>query len=107
MILILRVYGKQKGSRPLGQEAQGPIARDKPVHYEIRVQGHLSQTWVDYLDDVEISLSGEGDRAVTTLSGQALDQSALMGLLNSLFDLGYTLIAVEYQPGPRKEGTQD
>jgi hypothetical protein len=107
VIFILQVYRKQKGSRPLEQEVQGPIARDKPVHYKIVVQGHLNQTWAGYLGDVKVSLSGERERAVTTLSGQALDQSALMGLLNGLFDLGYTLLSVEYQPGPRKEGTQD
>jgi hypothetical protein len=36
-----------------------------------------------------------------------MDQAALMGLLNSLYDLGFSLLSVEYQPNPRKEVTED
>ena len=82
---------------------QEPINRDEPVRYQIQVQGHLSQTWADYLGGMAVSISGEGERTVTTLSGQAMDQAALMGLLNSLYDLGLSLLSVKYQSDPRKE----
>jgi hypothetical protein len=54
-----------------------------------------------------VSVSGAGERAVTTLSGQAVDQAALMGLLNSLYDLGHSLLSVEHQSDPGKEVAED
>jgi hypothetical protein len=89
------------------QKAQARITRDEPVSYQIQVQGHLSQTWADYLGNLAVSVSGDGQAAVTTLSGQVTDQAALMGLLNSLYDLGFSLLSVEYQPNPRKEVVPD
>ncbi len=86
---------------------QQPIARDEPVSYQIQVQGYLSQTWADYLGSMAVSVSGQRERAVTTLSGQVMDQAALMGLLNSLYDLGFSLLSVKYQANPREEVTED
>ena len=37
----------------------------------------------------------ESERVVTTLSGQMVDRAALMGILNNLYGLGFTLMAVE------------
>ena len=82
------------------------LTRDQPATYRIQVQGHLGQNWVDYLGGLSISVSGEPDQAVTTLSGKVLDQAALFGILNSLYDMGYPLLYVEYltQHSPQKEG---
>ena len=84
-----------------------PIARDEPVSYQIQVQGRLSQTWADYLGSMDVSVSGEREQAVTTLLGQVRDQAALMGLLNSLYYLGFSLLSLEYQANPRKEVAED
>jgi hypothetical protein len=46
---------------------------------------------------LSVSVSDEADRIVTTLSGQVIDQAALMGILNGLYDMGYRLLAVEFQ----------
>jgi hypothetical protein len=73
--------------------------------FEIQVHGRLSQAWADCLGDVVISASGENELAVTTLTGHALDRAALMGLLNSLYDLGLTLVSVACQPVPGNEMT--
>lgn len=72
------------------------LTRDQLAAYRIRVQGQLGQDWVDYLGGLTISVSGEPDQAVTTLSGKVLDQAALFGILNSLYDMGYPLLCVEY-----------
>ena len=37
----------------------------------------------------------ESERVVTTLFGQMVDRAALMGILNNLYGLGFTLMAVE------------
>jgi hypothetical protein len=44
--------------------------------------------------------------AVTTLSGEIIDQAALMGILDTLYDIGYPLLCVEYlaQLSPQKGG---
>jgi hypothetical protein len=47
---------------------------------------------------LSISVTGERDQSVTTLSGEVLDQAALMGVLNGLYGMGFTLLSVEYQP---------
>jgi hypothetical protein len=86
---------------------EAPITRDEPVSYQIQVQGRLSQAWADYLGSMEVSVSGERGQAVTTLVGRVKDQAALMGLLNSLYDLGFSLLSVEYQANPRKEVAED
>lgn len=46
---------------------------------------------------LEISVTGSQDQPVTTLTGELLDQAALMGVLNGLYSLGYALLSVEYQ----------
>ena len=42
-------------------------------------------------------LLGKASRGpiVTTLTGELVDQAALMGVLNSLYDMGYPLLKVE------------
>ena len=83
------------------------LTRDQPAAYRIQVQGHLGQRWADYLGGLTISVSGEPDGTVTTLSGQVIDQAALFGILNSLYDLGFSLLSVEYQSDPGKEVAKD
>jgi hypothetical protein len=36
-----------------------------------------------------------GKPTVTTLTGELTDQAALMGVLNTVYDLGFTLLKVE------------
>jgi hypothetical protein len=54
-----------------------------------------------------VSPSDEGQWTVTTLSGQAVDQAALMGLLNSLYDLGLPLLSVECRSDSGREVPKD
>lgn len=91
----------------MSRETRKRLIPDQPISYEILVQGYLSPTSADYLGGVAVSTSGGRDSTVTTLSGQAADRAALMGLLNSLYDLGLTLLSVECQPEVREEDAQD
>ena len=74
------------------------LSKDNPATYRIQVQGSLDQRWADYLGGLNISVNRDIDPPVTTLSGQVLDQAALMGVLNGLYDLGFSLLYVECQP---------
>lgn len=70
---------------------------------EIRVEGHLDECWVDWLDGFSVTHTGGGE---TILTGRAQDQAALYGLIAKLRDLGVNLISVNYKEQPT-EGTQN
>jgi hypothetical protein len=64
---------------------------DEPIFYEIRVKGHLDETWIDWFEGLAISNGEDGD---AVLSGSLPDQAALQGVLNRISSLGLTLISV-------------
>jgi hypothetical protein len=71
------------------------IALDEPAIYQLQVQGIISQHWLGYFDEMEISVEGENGTAVTTLVGQIVDQAALQGMLQKIYTLGLVLLKVE------------
>ena len=74
---------------------QGPEL-DVAATYRITVQGNLSPRWSDRLDDMVITTAaGRDSRVTTTLVGPLIDQAALAGVLNTLYELGLTLLSVE------------
>jgi hypothetical protein len=74
-----------------------PDAREPQVQtnlstaYQIRVRGHLRSQWTDWFEGLAIVLDEDGD---TLLTGAAIDQAALYGLLKKVRDLGLPLISV-------------
>ena len=69
----------------------------EPAVYRIRIQGILDKNWSDYCGGMTIEQEGDPKRyAVTILMGRVADQSALIGVLNSLYDMGYPILSVEY-----------
>lgn len=72
------------------------LAVDQPATYSIRVFGYLDKNWSDRLGGLEInSSSQEGKSTVTTISGSIIDQAALFGVLNALYDMRLPLLSVE------------
>lgn len=63
--------------------------------YEIQVQGLVSEHWLSYFEDMQVTVVGEDGWAVTTLTGMVTDQAMLHGLLQKLYTLGFVLIRVE------------
>jgi hypothetical protein len=59
--------------------------------YQIRVEGHLGQQWMDWFDGLAITLEEGGD---TLLTGPVVDQATLYGLLKKVRDLGLSLVSV-------------
>ena len=72
-------------------------SRCEPAVYRIRIQGILDKNWSDYLRWMKIEHEGDKQHlAMTILIGRLADQSALLGVLNALFDIGYPILSVEY-----------
>ena len=65
---------------------------EPPEIYEIRVEGHLSSSWSDWLEGMSIRHEDSGE---TVLSGPLVDQAALHGVLMKIRDLGLPLVAVK------------
>jgi hypothetical protein len=73
---------------------------DTPAGYRIRIEGSLDQRWSECLCGMVISSASQpGEPTVTTLNGELTDMAALMGVLNTVYDLGFTLLKVERLPG--------
>jgi hypothetical protein len=79
---------------------------DEPAVCHIKVQGSLAQHWSESLGGLSISVGDETGQTVTTLSGEVLDQAALMGVLTGLYGMGYPLLSVECQSLAGKEANQ-
>ena len=67
-----------------------------PAMYRIRVRGQLDSSWSERLGGMTVTTSGGRDTDQTTmLEGQLLDQAALAGIINTLYDMQLPLISVE------------
>jgi len=60
------------------------------------VQGYLDESYSDRLGGLAIiTIQEENEAPVTTLEGRLLDQTALAGLLDSLYNLHLPILSVE------------
>ncbi len=73
-----------------------PSADDAPAQqYEIRVREHLGSRWATRFDGMTLTVEDDG---TTVIHGPVVDQAALHGLLQTLRDLGITLLSLTPQP---------
>jgi hypothetical protein len=87
-------YGSLRGAS-LNRDDR-PAHFDYPSRYRICVEGRLSSSWSDRLGDLAITVhSAKGRQPVTTLTGEVLDQTALMGVLSALYDMGFPLLELQ------------
>jgi hypothetical protein len=69
-----------------------PTADHVPAQrYEIRVKGHLGPRWASRFDGMNLTAEDDG---TTVIRGPVVDQAALHGLLQTLRDLGVTLLSL-------------
>ena len=76
------------------KEIKQKLTLDRPATYQIKVPGHLSESWSDW--NGRMTITFERDDAglpITTLTG-SVDQAALQGMLRRLYSLGLPLISV-------------
>ena len=67
---------------------------DRSATYQIKVPGHLDESWSDWADRVTITVESEGEGPPVTTLTCTVDQAALQGLLRRLYSLGLPLISV-------------
>ncbi|MGH2583394.1 MAG: hypothetical protein ACRDJE_00600 [Dehalococcoidia bacterium] len=71
------------------------MERDRPATYAIWVQGALSAEWADRLGGLHIRQMRAGAQPMTELVGDLVDQTALAGVLSTLYELGLPIVSVD------------
>ena len=67
-----------------------------PNKFLIEIKGLLDRNMVDYLGGLSITYHQSHLKIDTTsLEGEIMDQAALIGILNTLYDLRYPILKVE------------
>jgi hypothetical protein len=66
-----------------------------PISYQIQVKGHLDSTLTDWFAPLTVENEPNGE---AKLSGPVRDQAELYGILLKLYNLNFTLIAVQRMP---------
>lgn len=63
----------------------------EPTVYQIRVKGHLSEQWTDWLEGFTLNRDECGD---SIFVGEVVDQAALYGVIRKIRNIGITLVSV-------------
>jgi hypothetical protein len=75
------------------------ISFDRPTTYKIEVQGRIDPNWSDRMAGMKIRIAKkQTNPQTTTLQGELSDQAALLGVLNSVYELHLPIISVVVQP---------
>jgi hypothetical protein len=68
----------------------------EPAMYRICILGTLDKKWSDYYGGMTIeNVSDPEHCAMTWLTGRLADQSALVGVVNALYDISCPILMVE------------
>jgi hypothetical protein len=62
-----------------------------PTIYQIRVKDHIDDEWAEWFTPLQIVNEPNGE---ATFTGPVRDQSELQGLIDKVFNLNLTLLAV-------------
>jgi hypothetical protein len=65
---------------------------DASAFYEIRVKGHISDSWSSWFEGLTLRHEQSGE---TVLSGPLADEAALHGVLAKIRDLGLPLVEMK------------
>ncbi len=72
-----------------------------PISYQIRVQCHVDHMLAEWFAPLQIANQPNGE---ATLTGPVRDQAELYGLLLKLYNLNFTLLAVQRMPATAEHG---
>lgn len=78
-----------------GEASARTLFFDFPAKYRISVRGSINQNWSDRLEGMTIMPGVDEDgQVVCTLEGELLDQSALVGVIVTLYEMHLPLLLV-------------
>jgi hypothetical protein len=82
---------------------------DRPATYAIWVRGVLEPRWSERLGGMQSRTVRAGAQPMTELVGTLADQTALVGVLKALYDLGLSLISLDrlVEVEPDEEASSD
>ena len=66
----------------------------QPETYQIKVPGILDENWVDWNEEMAVTVEKDRDDPPVTILTGTFDQAALQGLLRRLYSQGLPLISV-------------
>lgn len=67
-----------------------------PANYKIAVSGYLEEAWSEQLGMTLSHIFTSENDPITILTGELIDQAALFGILNGLYNFGFPLLYVHY-----------
>ena len=77
-------------------QPQHKINMFEPAVFSIRINGKLSESWLEYFGAQSLSVEvDEAGLSSTTLISEPVDQAALVGMINHLNGLGLPVVSVE------------
>lgn len=65
-----------------------------PSTYQITVDGRVDENFIESISGMTVSHNRIKEKTLSTLTGELNDQSALNGILNTLFDYRFPVISV-------------
>ena len=69
---------------------------DGSATYQIWVGGHVASNWSDRMEGMSVRQpANEDGPVVTLLEGKLIDQAALAGLLNTIYEMHLVVLSVE------------
>lgn len=83
--------------RGMDYNAHATSASSFPVRYRLRMQGHITYDWSDWLPDAEVRFEDEGPHSLTVVIGTVRDQAALSGLLSFIRNMGIWLVSIQME----------
>ena len=70
-------------------------------HYQIIIEGSIDTSWSDWFGGLQMeSRKMENGLTITRLSGILLDQAALRGLMNKIWDLNLVVLSLKQELDP-------
>ena len=78
------------------KETKHKLTLYQPASYQVKVPGHLDESWIDWAEKMAITVDSEDDGEPITTLVCKVDQAGLHGLLCHLYSVGIPLISVIY-----------
>jgi hypothetical protein len=80
----------------MNMPSRNSLPFDSPANYQISVPGWIDPSWSDRLEGMAIfQAEVVPDLKISTLEGSLIDQAALAGVLNTLYELHLPVLLVQ------------